>query len=73
MSDPTDGSPPGSAVPGILQARALEWVAVSLSNRQILRNNIVQCFVKVKTLQSLIRNSLEVHSGRESASHKMLL
>ena len=30
--DPTDGSPPGSPVPGILQARVLEWVAVSFSN-----------------------------------------
>ena len=28
----TDGSPPGSAVPGILQARTLEWVAISFSN-----------------------------------------
>ena len=27
-----DGSPPGSAVPGILQARILEWVAISFSN-----------------------------------------
>ena len=30
--DPIDGSPPGSAIPGILQARALEWVAISFSN-----------------------------------------
>ena len=30
--DPIDGSPPGSAVPGILQARTLEWVAISFSN-----------------------------------------
>ena len=32
MCDPIDGSPPGSAVPGILQARTLEWVAISFSN-----------------------------------------
>ena len=30
--DPTDGSPPGFSVPGILQARTLEWVAISFSN-----------------------------------------
>ena len=30
--DPRDSSPPGSAVPGILQARTLEWVAISFSN-----------------------------------------
>ena len=29
--DPTDGSPPGSPIPGILQARTLEWVAISFS------------------------------------------
>ena len=32
LCDPTDGSPPGSAIPGILQARTLEWVAISFSN-----------------------------------------
>ena len=32
LCDPIDGSPPGSPVPGILQARALEWVAISVSN-----------------------------------------
>ena len=32
LCDPIDGSPPGSALPGILQARALEWVAISFSN-----------------------------------------
>ena len=30
--NPIDGSPPGSPVPGILQARTLEWVAISFSN-----------------------------------------
>ena len=29
LCDPTDGSPPGSAVPGILQARTVEWAAIS--------------------------------------------
>ena len=32
LCDPIDGSPPGSAVPGILQARTLEWVAIAFSN-----------------------------------------
>ena len=32
LCDPIDGSPPGSPVPGILQARVLEWVAISFSN-----------------------------------------
>ena len=32
VCDPMDGSPPGPNVPGILQARTLEWVAISFSN-----------------------------------------
>ena len=45
LCDPIDGSPPGSAVPGILQARTLEWVAISFSNAWKWK-------VKVKSLQS---------------------
>ena len=32
LCDPTDSSPPGSVIPGILQARTLEWVAIAFSN-----------------------------------------
>ena len=32
LGDPIDSSPPGSPIPGILQARTLEWVAISFSN-----------------------------------------
>ena len=32
LCDPIDGSPPGSPVPGILQARTLQWVAIAFSN-----------------------------------------
>ena len=32
LCDPIDSSPPGSSVPGILQARILEWVAISFSS-----------------------------------------
>ena len=45
LCDPTDSSPPGSPVPGILQARRLEWVAISFSNAWKWK-------VKVKSLQS---------------------
>ena len=47
LCDPIDGSPPGAPIPGILQARALEWVAISFSNAWKWK-------VKVKSL-SLIR------------------
>ena len=45
LCSPIDGSPSGSPVPGILQARTLEWVAVSFSNLRGNRNalNIQQC------------------------------
>ena len=43
LCDPIDGSPPGSPGPGILQARTLEWVAISFSNAWKRR-------VKVKSL-----------------------
>ena len=33
LCDPRDGSPPASPLPGILQARTLEWVAISFSNK----------------------------------------
>ena len=36
LCDPIDGSPPGSSVPGILQAGILEWVAISFSNACML-------------------------------------
>ena len=32
LCDPIDGSPPGSPIPGIFQARTLEWVAISFTN-----------------------------------------
>ena len=32
LCDPIDGSPPGSPIPGVLQARTLEWFAISFSN-----------------------------------------
>ena len=36
---PIDGSPPGSAVPGILHTRTLEWVAVSFSTLAMVKKN----------------------------------
>ena len=47
LCDPIDGSPPGSPVPGILQTRTLEWVAISFSNAWKWK-------VKGKSLQSCL-------------------
>ena len=46
LCDPIDGSPPGSPVPGILQARTLEWVAISFSSAWKWK-------VKVKSLRGV--------------------
>ena len=43
LGDPTDGSPPGSAVPGILQARTLEWVAISFCNSGLHAKSLQSC------------------------------
>ena len=40
LCDPVDGSPPGFPVPGILQARTLEWVAISFSNSWKWKNKV---------------------------------
>ena len=52
LYDPIDGSPPGSPVPGILQARILEWVAISFSNARKW---------KWKWSRSVVSNSLRPH------------
>ena len=50
LCNPIDGSPPGSPVPGILQARILEWVATA-------REFPVNVFLMQTTLVSLLDNS----------------
>ena len=40
LCDPIDGSPPGSPIPGILQERTLEWVAISFSNAWKLKGKV---------------------------------
>ena len=48
LCDPIDGSPPGCPIPGILQARTMEWVAISFSNAGKW---------KVKVSRSVVSNS----------------
>ena len=43
LCDPIDGSPPGSSVPGILQARILEWVDISFSNACMHAKSLQSC------------------------------
>ena len=41
LCDPIDGSPPGSPVPGILQARTLEWVAIDFSENGLKQSEMI--------------------------------
>ena len=43
LCNPIDGSPPGSFIPGILQARILEWVAISFSNAYMHAKSLQSC------------------------------
>ena len=43
LCDPIDGSPPGSSVPGILQARTLEWAATAFSNACMYAKSLQSC------------------------------
>ena len=52
LCDPIDGSPSGSAIPGILQARTLEWVAISFSNAWKWK-------VKVKSLSKCLHDPMD--------------
>ena len=42
LCDPIDGSPSGSPVPGILQARILEWVAISFCKLEVILSSLTQ-------------------------------
>ena len=50
--DPIDGSPPGSSIPGILQARTLEWVAISFSNACTHAKSLQSCPTLCKPMDS---------------------
>ena len=57
LSDPTDSSPPGSPVPGILQARTLEWVKISIEV-----NNVFHA--KVSTIKD--RNGVDLTEAKDT-------
>ena len=62
LCDPTDGSPPGSPVPGILLARTLEWVAISFSSALSL--------LKRNSRSNVSRNSGERSSKKSPIKHQ---
>ena len=78
LCDPTDGSPPGSPVPGILQARTLEWVAISFSNAWKWKVKVkshtpilAQWFLNKLSIHILVMESLK-YKNKEKQILKML-
>ena len=57
LCDPIDGSPPGSPAPGILQARTLEWVAISLAE---IEEELKSLLMKVKVESEKIGLKLNI-------------
>ena len=53
LCDPLNGSPPGSTVPGILQARILEWVAIAFSNLSTI----------ISLISETLPNSQQISAG----------
>ena len=62
LCDPIDSSPPGSPIPGILQARTLEWVAISFSNNRIYlalkRNTFESVLMRWMNLEPIIQSEV---------------
>ena len=52
LCNPIDGSPPGSPVPGILQARTLDWVAISFSNACMYARSLQSCLTLCNPMDS---------------------
>ena len=52
LCDPIDGSPPGSSVPGILQARTLERAAISFSNPRMHAKSLQSCLTLCSPIDS---------------------
>jgi len=61
LCDPIDGSPPDSSVPGILQARTLEWVAIAFSNACMHAKSLQSCLTLCDPIDSSSPGS-SVHS-----------
>ena len=64
LCDPLDGSPPGSPAPGILQARTLEWVAISFSNESY--HTFKKTYIIIKTDLSLRSNDVSKYTNQKN-------
>ena len=54
LSDPMDCSPPGSSVPGIFQARVLEWGAIAFSDDSVLKSRDITLLTKLHIVRAMV-------------------
>ena len=66
LCDPIDGSPPGSPVPGILQARTLEWVAIAFSNAWKWKVKVKSLILRTLNINLRASSKLQTMSVLES-------
>ena len=71
LCNPIDGSPPGSSIPGILQTRILEWVAISFSNAWKWKVK-VKSLSRVRLLVTSWTTGYQMHHTRFSTSHHFI-
>ena len=55
LGNPVDSSPPGSPIPGILQARTLEWIAISFSNAWKWKVKVMGCSLPGSSIQGIFQ------------------
>ena len=60
LCDPIDGSPPGSPIPGILQARTLEWVAITFSRLMNISCHKILSFLCVQINSDLSTSRFQI-------------
>ena len=61
LCDPVDGSPPGSAIPGILQARTLEWAAISFSISEAAKQTSIRTGIDQIALYHLLQPTMLIY------------
>ena len=71
LGHPIDGSPPGSAIPGILQARTLEWVVISFSKYMYIYRHKKSVYIQIQIYLCMNTQFSSVHFSRSVVSDSL--